>query len=129
MISFRIQTPVLPQSGGAFKLPVEALEIMNAHHANEHILNDPQFGDALIWYHPDAPKVFVDTRFDMYGENLVRDYLRMQNAETGWEELIDKYGVKAVFLSPNSPLIQKLKVSAPWQLEYSDKDAAVLFRP
>lgn len=129
VISFRIQTPVLPQSNGAFKLPVKALEIMSAHHANEHILNDPQFGDALIWYHPDAPKVFVDTRFDMYGETLVRDYIRMQNAESGWEELIDKYGVRVVFLSPNSQLIQKLKVSPPWQLEYSDKDAAILFRP
>jgi hypothetical protein len=127
--SFRISTPVLPQSGGAFHLPVKALEVVNSHHANEHILNDPQFGDALIWYHPDAPKVFVDTRFDMYGENLVRDYNCMQNAESGWQELIDKYGVKTVFLKPNMPLVQKLKASPPWQMEYSDKDAAVLFRP
>jgi hypothetical protein len=127
-ISFQIQSPVLPQSGGAFKLPIKALEVLNSHHANEHILNDPQFGDALIWYHPDAPKVFVDTRFDMYGENLVRDYLCMQNAEPGWQELIDKYGVKAVFLKPGAPLLEKLKASSSWEIEYSDKDAAVLFR-
>jgi hypothetical protein len=53
----------------------------------------------------------------------------MQNAESGWQELIDKYGVKTVFLKPNMPLVQKLKASPPWQMEYSDKDAAVLFRP
>jgi hypothetical protein len=129
VISFKIQAPVLPQSGGAFKLPVKALEVVNSHHASEHILNDPQFGDALIWYHPGAPKVFVDTRFDMYGENLVRDYTCMQSAKPGWQELINKYGVKTVFLKPDDPVVQKLKASPPWQMEYIDKDAAVLFRP
>jgi hypothetical protein len=127
--SLKIATPILPQSGGAFELPVKALEVVNSHHASEHILNDPQFGDAMIWYHPNAPKVFVDTRFDMYGENLVRDYMCMRDAEPGWQELIDKYGVKTVFLKPDEVLVQKLKASPAWQIEYIDKKAAVLFRP
>jgi hypothetical protein len=124
----RIQAPQLPQSGGAFKLPVTAMEEVSSKHAAGHILNDPQYGDALIWYHPDAPKVFVDTRFDMYGEDLIKDYLCMRDARPGFIDLLAKYDIKTIFLPVNTPLILKLRGDSSWKVDYSDKDAVVLSR-
>jgi hypothetical protein len=124
-----IQPPRLPQSGGAFGAPFNAVETIGGKSVEGNILNDSQFGDLLIWYHPGAPLVFIDTRYDMYGEVLVNDYWTMTQAKPGWQELLKKYEIKTVFLKPKEPLAQILKQEPGWHVDFSDKQSVVISQP
>jgi hypothetical protein len=130
----KIQSPVLPQSGGAFRAPFKAIDALVASHTAlrgpdaGNILNDAQYGDMLIWYHPDSQKVFIDTRYDMYGEALVRDYLRLTKTEPGWQELMNTYKIKTIFLRVSEPLVTKLRADPAWHTLFLDERTAVLTR-
>ncbi|HEY9683720.1 MAG TPA: hypothetical protein V6C86_19220 [Oculatellaceae cyanobacterium] len=126
---FSIQAPRLPQSGVAFVAPFNAVETIGGKSIEGNILNDAQFGDLLIWYHPGAPLVFIDTRYDMYGEALVNDYLTLVQAKPGWQELMKKYDIKTVFLRPHNALVEKLKQEPDWHVDFSDDKAVVISQP
>ena len=129
LTALRIQTPQLPQSGVAFGAPFNAVETIGGKQIEGNILNDAQFGDVLIWYHPGAPLVFIDTRYDMYGEALVNDYVTMVQAKPGWKELLKKYDIKTVFLRPKDPLVQILMQEPGWHVDFSDKKSVVISQP
>ncbi len=63
---------VLPQSGAAMKAPFDAIKFVGESPPVGKLFNDPQFGDVMIWKMPDPPKLFIDTRFDMYGKRDCR---------------------------------------------------------
>ena len=66
--------PQLPQSSSAFAYPGEVIEYMREHPPVGCGFNAPQLGDVLIWQLHPCPRIFIDTRFDMYGAKPVNDY-------------------------------------------------------
>ena len=124
----KIQPPMLPQSGGTFQAPFKAADAVAELTSDGNLLNDAQFGDLMVWYHPAHPKVFIDTRYDMYGEALVRDYLCLMQAKPGWEKLLESYKIKTVFVRPVEPIAVKLGADQKWHVTYSDERATVLTR-
>lgn len=132
---FKLQ---LPQSSYGFSAPYEAIRYLE--YANEdtkelekirgNVLNDPQFGDMIIWYLCCyAPtKVFIDTRFDIYPDKVVFDFLTMANCQPGYEKLLDQYKIAWIFLPPHTQLAQfSLAHPEKWTISYKD-DTAIIAR-
>lgn len=132
---FKLQ---LPQSSYGFPAPIEAIRYLQF--ANEdtkefekirgNVLNDPQFGDMIIWYLGCyAPaKVFIDTRFDIYPDKVVFDFLTMANCQPGYEKLLDQYKIAWIFLPPHTQLAQfSLSHPEKWSVTYKD-DTAIIAR-
>jgi hypothetical protein len=124
--SLKIAKPELPQSSGAFTAPIKAVEFLSKHDYAGHTFNDSQFGDVMIWHSPSNPKVFIDTRYDMYGPKIVQDYYVLRGLKPGWQNLIDSYQIKLIFFPTKMDIIQKLSKNPDWCTIYEDGAATIL---
>lgn len=144
LISARVVPPTIPQKSGAFPAPQKLIGFIAKQKDLGRVFNDPQIGDMIIWHlQTEAqaslaedpwrvkdvsyrPKVFIDTRFDMYGEPLVSDYYKMANCQPGWKALFEKYDFDWVVLRRKQNLHHKLKAMPGWKQVYKDT-ASVLY--
>lgn len=134
----RFVTPTLPagtESPTGFKPPVKAIAWFKALPEDaatgqkiwpRRMLNDQQYGDMVIWDLRARPKVFFDTRFDMYGQQLVENAQTMLQALNGWESLMERYDFDCVFVRADSPLAMALKSNMKWEIVYKDDLAVIL---
>ncbi|MDZ4834738.1 MAG: hypothetical protein SGJ27_13255 [Candidatus Melainabacteria bacterium] len=146
MISTRVVKPTIPQGSSVFPSPFPAIKVLAKNLPEGRVLNNSQFGDMMIWHLisqekpilgadpfqcPPAmakPKVFIDTRFDMYGAPLVSDYYTIKNAKPGWNELFQKYKFDWVFMPPHAPIVKELSKDPGWKSVYNETDAVILVR-
>lgn len=137
LIAHRVVKPELPASTVAFHCPDGALAFIEANRKKENInkipalqgklFNDPQFGDVLIWRQPRDPKVFIDTRFDMYGAKFVADYMNIVDNHLDVLSELDKLEISWVFVKADAPLAKALlQAPARWTKVFAD-DRAVIF--
>ncbi|MCC7526917.1 MAG: hypothetical protein IT342_00260, partial [Candidatus Melainabacteria bacterium] len=121
-------TPMVPQDSAAFKPPFKAIEYIEAHRPRGNLLNDPHFGATMIYKMRNNPPVFIDPRYNLYGNELLQNYWHMVNADANYQELLDKYKIDWVFLAPKTKLPERLSKDPNWQLLYSDSASVIYAR-
>lgn len=72
--------------------------------------------DALPEYHP-----FIDSRSDVYSQQLLQDYLNIIGLAPDWRALLDRYQVRWALLPTAEPLAQALDLSPGWRC-YAEDD-------
>jgi len=70
----------------------------------------------------------MDGRSDMYGEPVLRQYLKVARAELGYDDVLDRYNVTWVLFDANSPICQLLAATGKWKLVYADGTANILLK-
>jgi hypothetical protein len=106
--------------------PSAGADFVRAHYPDQRMFNDYNSGGYLIYkLYPEVP-VFVDGRTDFYGNALLKDYIQIDHAEPGWDELLRKYGVQVILIDKGIPLATALTKDAGWQQQFSD-DVAVVY--
>jgi len=130
LVTTRVTPPSLPSSGVAFQAPFAAIDFIEKHRDQlpERLFNDAQFGDMIIWQLRALPKVFVDTRFDMYGGKIVGDYRIINDCLPDWRPLFESYKIGWVFAQPGAKIVQALKADPNWQVLYQDSASVILIR-
>jgi len=130
LISNRVCKPELPMGSVVFTVPDKALAFIERSKTelSGRMFNDPQYGDVMIWRKPGEPKVFIDTRFDMYGDRLVFDYLAINEAHPDYAEQLDKYKIDWVFVRDKAPIALNLKESKEWQKLFEEQEAVIFKR-
>ncbi len=123
-----IVTPEIPQGSKAFTVPTRAVQFIAAHPPHGNLLNLVHFGNVLMWRIEHNPPVFIDSRYNLFGNDLLLDYWHMLRCEDGWQELLDKYKIGWIFLPPQQELAKRLQQDPAWTLLYSDDDSVVLSR-
>jgi len=118
----------LPQDTYALFEPKAALQLIAGGRPKGKLLNDPQFGDLMLLNFKDQAQVFIDTRFDIYGDQLVLDYWKMANARGNWQELLKQYQIDWLFFPPRAPVVHRLLNDPNWQLLHRDNTAVILTR-
>jgi hypothetical protein len=73
--------------------------------------------------------VFIDSRSDVYGDQLLSDYLTITDLKPGWSRLLDQYAIQWALIQADAPLRQALTLSG-WrcQAEGADGVAALCVR-
>ena len=94
---------------------------------DENLLNSYTWGGYIAWYKPEI-RVFVDGRTDLYGDEIILDWIGMVNANEGWSDLFKKYEINWVLLESDRPIIQELLLHQ-WELIYRDSICVVLRKP
>jgi hypothetical protein len=107
-------------------LPVEAVKYLRQARPPGRLFNAYNWGGYLLWALPEYP-VFVDGRTDLYNDQVLEEWLRTVRAEEGWQEVLDRWGVRLVLLEPDMPLVNLLK-ERDWKLLYSDEVAVIYAR-
>ncbi len=126
----RISGPISTQANEAEQaenLPVAAINYLRENEPPGPMFNNYNWGGYIVWKLPQYP-VFVDGRTDLYGDELLREYLATVFANSGWKETLDEYGIKLVFVETAAPLAKELRQETGWEEVYRDEMASILVR-
>lgn len=119
----------IPNPTSGFRAPYKAIDYIDRQRPQGRLLNDAQFGDVLIYKLGKRAQVFMDTRFDLYGDKLTQDYFVMSNAQQNWRALLDEYKIDWVFYSEQDNIVNHLRQDkANWQEVLHDDGACILVR-
>lgn len=124
LVANKVFKPELPPAAA----PIKALKYIEQHkdELGVRLFNDAGFGNVIDWQLRATPKVFIDTRFNVYDQKLVGDYRCIRDCLPGWQSLLENYQVDWVFVSPTSKLGRALLENSLWETRYQD-DSAVIF--
>ena len=86
--------------------------------------NHYTWGGYLLHAAPDVP-VFIDGRSDFYGGDFIEDWATIARLEPGWQELIDSYGIDAVFVNRGSKLARELRQNSAWEEVFTGDTEAI----
>jgi hypothetical protein len=92
-----------------------------------NLFNHDEWGDYLIYAMDPPPKLFLDGRLDMYGEEVIEDYAKIAYTQEEVESVLGKHEIDWV-LFPPSPFTRYLKAKGTWQEIYGDNQILVLIR-
>ncbi len=108
-------------------LPLEAVEWVQEHRPAGPMFNSYNWGGYLIWRLWPDYLVFVDGRTDLYGDELLGQYLQVRFARPGFQQVLDEYGVNFVLTEAGGFTDNFLALGGDgWTLAYSD-DVAVIY--
>jgi hypothetical protein len=127
-VSLALRAPELPQTMPGFAPPFQAIAYLNAHRPEGPVLNDARFGDMMIWYLKPPTPVFIDTRFDMYGDQLFAQYANLNTCGNGWQTALQNFGIAWVFVPPDRPIARALAGDPLWTTVYRDDRAVILVK-
>lgn len=92
------------------------------------LYNDAQFGDLVMLRFKGAIPVAMDTRFDLYGDDLVMHYWQIANARGRFREDLDKEKIQWLFFPPQAPIVSKLVLDPDFEVVFRDAGAVILLR-
>lgn len=108
----------------AENIPLGAIDYIRDHQPPGPLFNSYNWGGYLLWELRDYP-VYIDGRTDLYADGLLSEWLDTVSANDGWQQTLDRWGVRLVLVEPSWALA-KLLPSEGWQLLYED-DLSVLY--
>ena len=80
-------------------------------------------------FEPNELKVFVDGRSDYYRQGTVlNDYSKIMAVKPMWSELLRRYDIGWMLLTPGEALETTALASGAWRREYADRAASLLVR-
>jgi hypothetical protein len=95
--------------------------------AGERTFLSPEAGSCAIARAPSF-KVFIDTRFDFYGQAVTADDVDTLRLLPHWKDTLRRWQVDRLIVEKHWPLAQALAVDPDFQILYEDA-AAVIARP
>jgi hypothetical protein len=69
----------------------------------------------------------VDGRTDLYGDDVLGQWITTVQAGKGWQATLDKWKIRLVLIEPGRPLAVALPLEG-WKLLYQDDQAVVFGR-
>lgn len=91
-----------------------------------NMFNSYGWGGYLIWNLPET-KVFVDGRTDLFGDELLIEWLKIVSAQEGWEQTVEKWQIEWFLIEPHQPIVTRL-LEKQWKVRYQDEVSIVLVR-
>jgi hypothetical protein len=118
--------PLLRTELPADRFPIGAVEFLrqSPHAVSGEMFNEYTWGGYLILAMPER-KVFIHPNLDVYGAELLRDFLQVHGAQPGWEVVLKKYHVGWTILPREHQLNRVLAQRADWRLVYSDSVTSI----
>lgn len=94
----------------------------------EHLFAEQKWGSWFEQALPGVP-VMVDTRIELFDEEVWGDYLHVQSGRADWAEILDRWDVSLVaILADNGQLRPFLEADPRWELRFADGEGAVYRR-
>jgi len=108
--------------------PVAAVEFLKKEHIKGNMFDNDEFGDYIIYAAWPEYKVFVDGRSDMYGVDIMKEYLKVISIKPGWDEVLKKYNITWIIYNAKTALSVLLMERDDWELIYADKVANIFVK-
>jgi hypothetical protein len=99
-----------------------------AHGLGGNLFNEYGDGGYLIYRLAPQARVAVDGRADMYGDQFIKDYLRIYQGASDWQVKFDRLAVDLAVLPLDAPIRQLLLENGRFRELYRDEHYSVLQR-
>ncbi len=124
-----VSDPTLNEQLTTRSMPVGAVDYLAANHLPGRLYNPYEWGGYLEWRLDQQYDVFVDGRTDLYPNDFLVDYLRLSEAHSDWQALLDKYDIRVMLAPAGTALAELVAADPAWTTRYADERAVVLTRP
>ena len=111
--------------------PVAAAAWLEQHPSvGTRMFNQYDWGGYLAYrFYPESTrKVFIYGEAELMGDQLLADYVEVNQVKSDWQHVLDRYGVDYVVFATGKPLDLVLQQSSEWTLAYSDNVADIFVR-
>jgi hypothetical protein len=108
--------------------PVQAVNWLQDNPQEGEMFNYFTWGGYLEYRLWPVERVFIDSKSDFYGEDFVRQYMRVILLEEGWEKVLDQYDVSWAILPTDERAAKAIKEELGWEVVYKDNTAVILIR-
>jgi hypothetical protein len=109
-------------------VPVKATEFIRQTGLEGRMFNTYHYGGYLILQLYPTQRVFMDGRGDMYGDELIKEYMEIVWGGADWQRLFDKYRVDYAIIERKAPLRQLLLCRGDFKLVYDDAAISILVK-
>jgi hypothetical protein len=128
-VALRVGNSVATQAATeAGNYPAAAVDFMTKEKPPQPIYNEYGWGGYLIWRLYPEYRVNMDGRADVYGDELIEEFLAVNVGEPGWRSFLDKRGVRTALLRPDAPLASLLREDLAWQKVFEDQGSVIFVR-
>jgi hypothetical protein len=111
------------------RFPVAGTAYLAQHEPSARVLTRYGWGGYVLnELYPLGGLVFADGRMHKYGGGVLDDYSAIVAADPGWERLVAAYGVDALLLRVDTPLVRGPAQEAGWCEAYRDDLEVLLLR-
>jgi hypothetical protein len=125
ILAVRPKFALLPKLSETF--PVRAVDYIHQNHLPQPVFNTYEWGGFLTWYLPEYP-VSIDSRSDLYPEELYVAYFKLMQAEVPLESDPSFARAQTILLDSSSPMADALSTLPDFRVVYRDNVAVVLVR-
>lgn len=114
----------------AWNTPVGAIDWYRKHPPQGQIFNPMEWGDVLAFTGPTGLRIFVNSQAHLVHPDIWKHYMSVINVNSGWDDLLDLYGVNSVVLdkAQRQSLIGRLRDHEKWKVSYEDNTAVIFSR-
>ncbi len=120
--------PTAPKPALEEQVPIGAVDYLQANHVTGRMFNSYGLGGYLIYRLSPEQKVFIDGRADMYGDEFLDNYRKIEHGQEVWREVIDKYPVDFAVIYRKSALRQLLVEEGSFKEVYKDEHHVILLK-
>jgi len=94
-------------------------EIAGLRRPGDRPFNDDKSGSCILLVDPTA-KVFIDTRFDFYGQTFLAEAAYTMSLRSDWRKTFDRWGVDSAMVTRDWPLAGALDAADDFETLFDD---------
>jgi hypothetical protein len=123
-------TPLMDAHFDAKRFPVAAVNYLEAQNKDVQgpLVSPDDWGGYLIYRLYPRVRMVIDDRHDFYGEQFLKSYLKMVQAQPGWQDFLQQSRAHSLVVPKDSALANLLAETAGWKAIYSDDVATIFVR-
>jgi hypothetical protein len=91
----------------------------------DRLFEDAEIGSCILIEHPEE-KVFIDTRFDFYGQKFTKQSSQTLDLMGNWKATLRRWKINTLMVSKNWSMARVLTHSKEYQTIYEDKALLIL---
>lgn len=108
--------------------PVGGVAYLREHRPAGNLLNTYGWGGYLIYSLYPEYRVFIDGRADVYGDELMEEYMQMNDIGPRWREVLDRHQVAVALVEKEARLAVLLETQPDWRLAYEGEVEKIFVR-
>jgi len=120
--------PLMDAHFDAKRFPVAAVDYLTKEDVQGPLVSPDDWGGYLIYRLYPRVRMVIDDRHDFYGEEFLKSYLKMVQAQPGWQGFLQQSGAHCVVVPKNSALANLLEETRGWKAIYSDEVSTAFMR-
>jgi len=121
-----VTQPVMVNAAIQAQIPLNAVAWIEDNHPQGNLFSEYNWGGYLISALRNYPD-FVDGRTDLFGDEIIGEWIQIVQAKGQYQELLEKYDVQIVLLNSDRPLVRALR-DGGWKEVYNEDNTSILVR-